>query len=123
MYKSGKKLAVLCIGILVFLEMWMILLVHCRASETDNDKKQTQTVKQDDSTQQKNQTHRQTSRRSSVSGRLRIPSIMWIQTASDEDMAMSSCRLWQAIQGGNSNMCHVTGPIVLINLKMVRLMS
>mgnify|MGYP001129047106 CR=1 FL=1 len=53
MYKSGKKLAVLCIGILVFLEMWMILPVHCRASETDNDKKQTQTVKQDDSTQQK----------------------------------------------------------------------
>ena len=31
----------------------MILPVHCRASETDNDKKQTQTVKQDDSTQQK----------------------------------------------------------------------
>ncbi len=53
MYKSGKKLAVLCIGILVFLEMWMILPVHCRASETDNDKKQTQTGKQDDSTQQK----------------------------------------------------------------------
>ncbi len=53
MYKSGKKLAVLCIGILVFLGMWMILPVHCRASETDTDKKQTQTGKQDDSTQQK----------------------------------------------------------------------
>ena len=53
MYKSGKKLAVLCIGILVFLGMWMILPVHCRASETDKDKKQTQTGKQDDSTQQK----------------------------------------------------------------------
>ena len=52
MYKSGKKLAVLCIGILVFLGMWMILPVHCRASETDTDKKQTQTGKQDDSTQQ-----------------------------------------------------------------------
>ena len=53
MYRSGKKLAVLCIGILVFLGMWMILPVHCRASETDTDKKQTQTGKQDDSTQQK----------------------------------------------------------------------
>ena len=53
MYRSGKKLAVLCIGILIFLGMWMILPVHCRASETDTDKKQTQTGKQDDSTQQK----------------------------------------------------------------------
>ena len=52
MYRSGKKLAVLCIGILVFLGMWMILPVHCRASETDTDKKQTQTGKQDHSTQQ-----------------------------------------------------------------------
>ena len=52
MYKSGKKLAVLCIGILVFLGMWMILPVHCRASETDKDKKQIQSVKQDHSTQQ-----------------------------------------------------------------------
>ena len=52
MYKSGKKLAVLCIGILVFLGMWMILPVHCRAAETNKDKKQAQTVKQDDSTQQ-----------------------------------------------------------------------
>ena len=52
MYKSGKKLAVLCIGILVFLGMWMILPVHCRAVETNKDKKQAQTVKQDDSTQQ-----------------------------------------------------------------------
>ena len=52
MYKSGKKLAVLCIGILVFLGMWMILPVHCRAAETNKDKKQAQAVKQDDSTQQ-----------------------------------------------------------------------
>ena len=52
MYRSGKKLAVLCIGILVFLGMWMILPVHCRASETDKDKKQIQSVKQDHSTQQ-----------------------------------------------------------------------
>ena len=52
MYKSGKKLAVLCIGILVFWGMWMILPVHCRASETDKDKKQIQSVKQDHSTQQ-----------------------------------------------------------------------
>ena len=52
MYKSGKKLAVLCIGILVFLGMWMIFPVHCRASETDKDKKQIQSVKQDHSTQQ-----------------------------------------------------------------------
>ena len=52
MYKSGKKLAVLYIGILVFLGMWMILPVHCRAVETNKDKKQAQTVKQDDSTQQ-----------------------------------------------------------------------
>ena len=52
MYKSGKKLAVLCISILVFLGMWMILPVHCRAAETNKDKKQAQTVKQDDATQQ-----------------------------------------------------------------------
>ena len=52
MYKTGKKLAVLCIGILVFLGMWMILPVHCRAAETENNKKQTQTAKQDNSTQQ-----------------------------------------------------------------------
>ena len=52
MYKNGKKLAVLCIGILVFFGMWMILPVHCRASETDKDKKQIQSVKQDHSTQQ-----------------------------------------------------------------------
>ena len=52
MYRSGKKLAVLCIGILVFWGMWMILPVHCRASETDKDKKQIQSVKQDHSTQQ-----------------------------------------------------------------------
>ena len=52
MYKTGKKLAVLWISILVFLGMCMILPVHCRAAETNKDKKQAQTVKQDDSTQQ-----------------------------------------------------------------------
>ena len=52
MYKTGKKIAVLCISILVFLGMWMILPVPCRAAETNKDKKQAQTVKQDDATQQ-----------------------------------------------------------------------
>lgn len=122
MYRSGKKLAVLCIGILVFLEMWMILPVHCRASETDNDKKQTQTVKQDDSTQQK------TEKSDTQTNEQKI-----IRVGSFEDtfdyVDTNGVRrgygyeLMQAIQGGNSNMCHVTGPIVLINLKMVRLMS
>ena len=41
MYKSRKKLTVLCAAIFVFLGMWMILSVHCRAAETDNDETQT----------------------------------------------------------------------------------
>ena len=52
MYKSRKRLVVLCIGILVVLGMWMMGSVRCRAAETDNDKKQSQMAKQDDSMQQ-----------------------------------------------------------------------
>ena len=52
MYKSRKRLVVLCIGILVVLGMWMMLSVHCWAAETDNDKEQLQMAKQDNSTQQ-----------------------------------------------------------------------
>ena len=52
MYKSRKRLGVLCIGILVVLGMWMMLSVHCWAAETDNDKEQLQMAKQDNSTQQ-----------------------------------------------------------------------
>ena len=39
--KSRKKLTVLCAAIFVFLGMWMMLSVHCRAAETDNDETQT----------------------------------------------------------------------------------
>ena len=53
MYKSKKKLAVLCAVIFMALGMWMILSVHCRAAETNNDEKQSQTVGQDEVTQQK----------------------------------------------------------------------
>ena len=53
MYKSKKKLAVLCAAIFVALGMWMILSVHCRAAETNNDEKQSQTVGQNEATQQK----------------------------------------------------------------------
>ena len=52
MYKIRKRLVVLCIGIFVVLGMWMMLSVHCRAAETDNDKKQSQMAMQDKSTQQ-----------------------------------------------------------------------
>ena len=52
MYKSRKRLVVLCIGILVVLGMWMMLSVHCWAAETDNDKEQLQMAKQDNLTQQ-----------------------------------------------------------------------
>ena len=45
MYKSRKKLTVLCAAIFVFLGMWMILSVHCRAAETDNDETQTNAQK------------------------------------------------------------------------------
>ena len=53
MYKSKKKLAVLCAVIFMALGMWMILSVHCRAAETNKDEKQSQTVGQDEATQQK----------------------------------------------------------------------
>ena len=36
-----KKLTVLCTAIFVVLGMWMMLSVHCRAAETDNDETQT----------------------------------------------------------------------------------
>ena len=39
--KSRKKLTVLCVAIFVFLGMWVMLSVHCRAAETDNDETQT----------------------------------------------------------------------------------
>ena len=81
MDKSRKKSAVLFAGIFVVLGMWMMLSVHCRAAEKNNDA---------------NNSHR-----SSVSDPLRIPLIMSIKTVSDEDMGMNSCRLWQAIPDGN----------------------
>ena len=52
MYKSRKRLVVLCIGILVVLGMWMMVSVRCWAAETDNDKEQPQMAKQDNLTQQ-----------------------------------------------------------------------
>ena len=45
MYKSRKKIAVLCAAIFVFFGMWMMLSVHCRAAETDNDETQTKEQK------------------------------------------------------------------------------
>ena len=52
MYKSIKRLVVLCIGILVVLGMWMMVSVRCWAAETDTDKEQPQMAKQDNLTQQ-----------------------------------------------------------------------
>ena len=43
--KSRKKLTVLCAAIFVFLGMWVMLSVHCRAAETDNDETQTNAQK------------------------------------------------------------------------------
>ena len=45
MYRSKKKLAVLCAAMFVVLGMWMILSVHCWAAETNNDEKQLQEQK------------------------------------------------------------------------------
>ena len=45
MDKSRKKSAVLFAGILVILGMWMILSVHCRAAEKNNDEKQSQIIR------------------------------------------------------------------------------
>ena len=43
--KSRKKLTVLCAAIFVFLGMWMMLSVHCRAAETNHDETQTKEQK------------------------------------------------------------------------------
>ena len=40
-----KKIAVLCAAIFVFLGMWVMLSVHCRAAETNNDETQTKQQK------------------------------------------------------------------------------
>ena len=53
MYKSRKKSAISCAAIFVILIMWMILSVHCRAAETNNDEKLSQTAGKNESTQQK----------------------------------------------------------------------
>ena len=53
MYKSRKKSVILCAVIFVILVMWMILSVHCRAAETNNDEKLPQTAGQNESIQQK----------------------------------------------------------------------
>ena len=45
MDKSRKKSAVLFAGIFVVLEMWMMLSVHCRAAEKNNDEKQPQIIR------------------------------------------------------------------------------
>ena len=45
MYKSRKKSDVLFADIFVILGMWMILSVHCRAAEKNNDEKQSQIVR------------------------------------------------------------------------------
>ena len=54
MDKIRKKTAVLFVGIFVVIGMWMILSVsvHCWAAEKNNDEKLTQTVEQDEATQQ-----------------------------------------------------------------------
>ena len=53
MDKSRKKSVILCAVIFVILVMWMILSVHCRAAETNNDEKLPQTAGQNESIQQK----------------------------------------------------------------------
>ncbi|NSG83159.1 transporter substrate-binding domain-containing protein [Blautia schinkii] len=53
MYKSRKKSVILCAVIFVILVIWMMLSVHCRAAETNNDEKLSQTAVQNESTQQK----------------------------------------------------------------------
>lgn len=45
MYRSKKKLAVLCAAMFVVWGMWMILSVYCWAAETNNDEKQPQEQK------------------------------------------------------------------------------
>ena len=84
MNKSRIKSTVLCAGIFVVLVIWMVLTVPCRAAETDNDEKQSQIIR--------------------VGSFEDTPLLMLIKTVSDEVMATSSCRLWQAIPDGNSSM-------------------
>ena len=84
MDKSRKKSTVLCAGIFVFLGIWMVLTVPCRAAETDNDEKQSQIIR--------------------VGSFEDTPLLMLIKTVSDEVMATSSCRLWQVIPDGNLSM-------------------
>ena len=45
MDNSRKKSTVLCAGIFVFLGIWMVLTVPCRAAETNNDEKQSQIIR------------------------------------------------------------------------------
>ena len=45
MDKSRKKSTVLCAGIFVFLGIWMVLTVPCRAAEMNNDEKQSQIIR------------------------------------------------------------------------------
>ena len=45
MNKSRIKSTVLCAGIFVFLGIWMVLTVPCRAAETNNDEKQSQIIR------------------------------------------------------------------------------
>ena len=45
MDKSKKKSAIRCAAIVVFWGMWMMLSVHCRAAETNNDETQTKETK------------------------------------------------------------------------------
>ena len=45
MDKSRKKSTVLCAGIFVFLGIWMVLTVPCRAAATNNDEKQSQIIR------------------------------------------------------------------------------
>ena len=45
MDKSRKKSTVLCAGIFVFLGIWMVLTVPCRAAETNNHEKQSQIIR------------------------------------------------------------------------------
>ena len=50
--KSRKKSTLPFAGIFAVLGIWMMLSVHCRAAETNNDEKQLQAVEQDEATQQ-----------------------------------------------------------------------
>ena len=83
MNKSRKKTAVLFAYIFVILGIWMMLSVHCQVAETNNDEKQPQTIRV---------------------GSFEDTFNYVDKTVSDEDMAMNSCRLCQAIPDGNLSM-------------------